>query len=75
MKLPNKVIHYNDSVISKFPAVLKALQKQALSPIALFNTMRTQLDDVSDFTDILVCLFALNKIDFTDDGRLTYVTT
>ena len=74
MKLPNKAIRYNESVLSKFPIVLRALEKGDLSAVDLFHTVKSSMEDVSDFMDILDCLFALGKIDFTENTRrLSYV--
>lgn len=73
MKLPNKVTTYKKSILSKFPVVLKALQKENMSPAALYKKVKRNVDNVAEFTHILVCLYALNKIDFIDEEVLYYV--
>jgi len=73
MKLPNKVVCYEGSLLSKFPLVLRQLEAGEITPVELFNAIKQQLIDVADFVDILDCLFALGKVNFTTDGRLKYV--
>lgn len=74
MKLPNKVIRYNESILSKFPLVLQSLESGDLSAVELFNAVKDSLGDVSDFMDIVISLYALGKIDFNEKTRrLSYV--
>lgn len=74
MKLPNKVISYNESIVSLFPVILSALQKRGASILQLYEQVKSKNKDVNDFLAALDCLYALNKISFNDmDGRLYYV--
>ncbi len=74
MKLPNKVICYNESIISKFPVVLTILKVKECSIYQLFNQIKNQIEDVNELIDILDGLFALGKIEIREDtGRIYYV--
>lgn len=39
MQLPNKLYSYNYSVLSKFPILLKSLQKGDVQVLSLFSTI------------------------------------
>ena len=74
MLLPNKLITYRESVISKFPFVLQELQEGTSSASDLYKAMSGRITGISEFMDILDCLFALNKIEFdVEEGVLRYV--
>ena len=74
MKLPNKVIKYNESILSKLTPLLSLLEKKSYTTIELYKAFKNNVDDVSDFLDILDCLFALKKISYNEvTGRISYV--
>lgn len=77
MKFPNKTILYNESVISKFPAILNRLSHGEMSASELFLALKPQTDFAgyaADFIDALDCLYALGKINFNPQTRrLSYV--
>ena len=66
MKLPNKVITYKASTIAKFPIILSALQEQALTPSSLYKKVKSKVEDVGEFIEILDCLYALRKIELVE---------
>lgn len=68
MRLPNKVISYNGSIISKFPVILTTLQERDYSVMELYEKIKASLD-IEDFIDALDSLFALGKIEINDDTR------
>ena len=74
MRLPNKVTHYTSSVISRFPDILGALQKNDMAPKELFELTTSGKKDMGDFLSALDCLFALGKIELIEEGGvLRYV--
>jgi len=73
MRLPDKVTSYKKSIIAKFPLVLEELQKENMTPRELYNRLKLKIKDISELTDILACLYMLNKIDFIDDEMLCYI--
>lgn len=74
MKLPNKIITYKSSTIAKFPVLLSALNEQDLTPGALYKKVKSKVEDVGEFIEILDCLYALRKVELIDYlGVLHYV--
>jgi len=67
MLLLNKLYSYNESVLSKLPLILSALKKQPMSVLELYSWVIPKLSSVSEFIDVLDCLYALGKIDY--DGK------
>ncbi|WP_288515947.1 ABC-three component system middle component 7 [uncultured Treponema sp.] len=71
MMLPNKTITYSESVISKFPLVLKFLQNQkSVKAEILYEKLKNQFQSIHIFVQTLDCLFALGKIKFSDDMEI-----
>ena len=74
MKFPNKVIPYRKSIISKFPLILKELENQDYSVPDLYNRLEKKLDSISEYIDILDCLYYLGYIELLSGGvKLHYV--
>lgn len=74
MRLPNKVNSFNESIISKFPAVLNVLEQGDLSASTLYAAVNKKMDNVGDFIEILDCLYALGQIEYNKETRsLHYV--
>ena len=69
MKLPNKVLNYNESVISKFPLVLSLLEQRSYTVFSLYEKIKLQLEGVDEYLEILDCLFAMNKIKLDETKR------
>lgn len=71
MMLPNKTITYNESVISKFPLVLKFLQNQkSVKAVVLYEKLKNQFQSIHVFVQTLDCLYALGKIKFNDEMEI-----
>lgn len=74
MKLPNKVISYKECTLSRFPIILAEMKEHDVSPVQLYQRVRSKVDDIGEFIDILDCLYALRKIELhSDKGVLHYV--
>lgn len=73
MRLPNKVTSYKKSTLFKLCVVFEALQKENMTPEKLYKKIKSKVDNIAEFTDILTCLYTLNKIDFVDEEVLYYV--
>lgn len=67
MKLPNKVISYEDSVLSKLPIILDVVSDKDLSLLELFDNTKQHFFDTSEFIDAIDCLFALNKLEYKEE--------
>lgn len=70
MRLPNKVISFNKSVISKFPLLLAALKHADMPVFDLYNAVHKTTEDVGDFLEILDCLYALGQIEYDAETEL-----
>lgn len=70
MLFPNKLITYRESVISKFPYVLQMLQEGPMPASELYKSLSGSITGVSEFMDVLDCLFALNRIEFDEEEEV-----
>lgn len=74
MLLPNKLYSYEESIMSKFPGVLKEIKKSPISVHDLYKKVIGNLNGVNEFIDVLDCLYALHKIEFDEEEEvLRYV--
>ena len=74
MLLPSKLCSYNESILSKFPVVLKVVRKGPISILTLYHEVIGEMTGVTEFMDVLDCLFALHKIEYDDENEvLQYV--
>ncbi len=67
MKWPSKVTTYKKSTLILFPVLLSEIQKNDISPSELFRKTKKKVKDIREFTEILDCLYALNKIELKGD--------
>lgn len=70
MRLPNKVISYSNSIVSRFPDILEALMHRDMSPKDLFELTTSGKKNMGDFLSALDCLFALGKIELIEEGKV-----
>ena len=75
MQLPNKLYSYNYSVLSKFPILLKSLQKGDVQVLSLFMSNQDKFESINDFIETLDALYALRKIDYDDEKVLASIGT
>lgn len=61
MKFPNKVTPFKNSILSKFPLVLKPLKLKDYYVIDLYNEIKSKIS-IKDYIEVLDCLFAMNEI-------------
>lgn len=75
MQLPNKLFSCKESIISKFPIILRMLNEKPRSVNNLYRDVYPAILGTEEFLEILDCLYALNKIDFDDkNGVVIYVS-
>ena len=72
MKIPSKYISYNDSVIFKFPIFLEKLKENDMMVMELYKKVKSTVDNLGEFIDVLTCLYALQVIELKE-GILHYV--
>ena len=74
MKLPNKVVTYKESLLAKFPVVLSIVKEQEISVDLLYKKIKSKVDDVGEFMEIMNCLYALGKVELdAKRGVIRYV--
>lgn len=74
MKLPNKIIRYEESILAKLPKVLVILENKEKTTLELYFEVKDLVSNIAEFTEILCCLYSLNKIEYNDvTGGLRYV--
>ena len=74
MRLPNKLYSYEESTLSKFPMVLRALRDSDSGVTELYERIKKSVPDVSEYMEMLDSLYALGKIDIDDkEAVLRYV--
>ena len=74
MLFPIKLCSYNESIISKFPVVLKVIKREPVAVLDLYRQVIGSMTGVNEFIDVLDCLYALHKIEYDDEKEvLRYV--
>ena len=73
MKFPNKVISYNESIISKFPIILSKLEKKEYEPLEIYKKVKAKFETPFEYIEALDCLYALESIELTERNTLKYV--
>lgn len=74
MKLPNKLISYEDSILSKIPIILKQLEKDNYNLLELYNHLKCEFNSCKEYLETLELLFLLNKIEVLENEEvLKYV--
>ena len=72
MKLPNKIISYKESVLSRFPLVLSVLSENPVGVYDLFELTKDSFSDIEEYMDTIECLYALKKVTFDDESGVLY---
>ena len=67
MKFPNKVISYEESILSKLTVILNVLSRKDESLTELYYDTQKYFIDMPEFIDAIECLFVLNKVDYNED--------
>jgi hypothetical protein len=67
MKFPNKINAYHDTVIAKFPAILRSLKQPSL-PVALLEKAKGITTE--EFIGALSCLYAMGLISINEKGEI-----
>lgn len=73
MIVPNKVINFSESIISRIPNILKSLPMDGITIKELYFITHDYFDEIDEFIYALDILFLLDviKVDF-NKGVVTY---
>lgn len=70
MLFPNKLCSYNESIISKFPIILRVIKQGPVTVLSLYRQVIGNMTGVNEFIDVLDCLYALRKIEYDDEKEM-----
>lgn len=74
MKFPNKLYSYRESILFKFPIILREIEKNPIKISDLYMSTKNTYSSIQEFIEILICLIVLEKIAIDWDKELvTYV--
>ncbi len=75
LKLPNKIISYQESVLPKIPVILTKLrEKGTSSPVDMYNANKKHFLNIADYIETLDCCFVLGMVRLNENGELIYVS-
>ncbi len=72
MRLPNKVTSYKESVLKLLPPILEVISKNDLHIYDVYCLTSDNYKSITEFIDALDCLFALNKITYTNSTEMIH---
>lgn len=72
MKLPNKIISYKESVLSRFPLILSTLSAAPMGVYELYELLKDSFTGIEEYMDTLDCLYALQKVALDDESGVIY---
>jgi hypothetical protein len=72
MLLPNKVTSYKESILAKFPVLLKEIEIEDISVPELFKKVKPKIGGIAEYLEVLDCLFALKKIELAEKTEVLH---
>lgn len=70
MKLPSKIINYNESIIGKFSFILDEISNKEINIYELFDKLKKNFNNVEEYLVTLEVLYLLNKIEILEDSEV-----
>lgn len=72
MRLPSKVTSYKNSTFAKFPEILSILKEQDMRPRDLYQKVKKRDFGITEYIEVLDCLFMLGKIELLPDQEVLH---
>lgn len=74
MRLPNKLFPYKESIISKFPFIIKVLREKTTDVLELYRFCQSQniFSGIIEYMQVLDCLFVLGCVEFDEKEKVLY---
>ena len=74
MRLPNKLFTYRESVISKFPIIVKLLKEKSTGVLELYRDCQKKniFSGTIEFMQVLDCLYVLGCVDYNEKEKVLY---
>lgn len=70
MQLPNKLYSYKESTLALVPVVLNEIKDGPFSVKELYERLKSDFNDPTDFMSVMDCLYALNAADINDNEEV-----
>lgn len=70
MQLPNKLYSYKNSTLALIPKVLREIKDTPVPVFELYDILKPELNDATDFLSVMDCLYALRAADINDEGEV-----
>lgn len=70
MQLPNKLYSYKNSTLALIPKVLSEIKDTPVPVFELYDILKPELNDATDFLSVMDCLYALHAADINDEGEV-----
>lgn len=70
MQLPNKLYSYKNSTLALIPKVLSEIKDTPVPVFELYDILKPELNDATDFLPVMDCLYALRAADINDEGEV-----
>lgn len=70
MQLPNKLYSYKNSTLALIPKVLSEIKDTPVPVFELYDILKPELNDATDFQSVMDCLYALRAADINDEGEV-----
>ena len=70
MQLPNKLYSYKNSALAVIPKVLSEIKDGPVPVFELYDKLKPELSDATDFLSVMDCLYALRAADINDEGKV-----
>lgn len=70
MQLPNKLYSYKNSTLALIPKVLSEIRDTPVPVFELYDILKPELNDATDFLSVMDCLYALRAADINDEGEV-----
>ena len=70
MQLPNKLYSYKNSTLALIPKVLREIKENPVPVFELYDKLKPELNDATDFLSVMDCLYALRAADINDKGEV-----
>lgn len=70
MQLPHKLYSYKNSTLALIPKVLSEIKDTPVPVFELYDILKPELNDATDFLSVMDRLYALRAADINDEGEV-----
>lgn len=70
MKLPSKIINYDESIIGKFTFILDEISLRQFNIYELFDKLKKKFDSLEEYLLTIEVLYLLNKIELCENSEV-----